>query len=178
MYITTHVIEKGFEKVYETFTHELVHALYNIDQENDEFEFIDKLTSILMNIEIATLDKKLPVPREFPIECPKFIKPREHTPRALNRESLLAQLEKDKRELERIRHEIPRKWYERLRRELEQSEFMIKYGVHGDTFIEVTRMELDDLRKRIIGSRGETLGYLIKRTVQITIKDVLDFSFL
>ena len=66
IYIMIDTFRGGFGEVLETFTHELVHALYpDFDEESNTLGFVNKQVSILIKIQIGTLDRTIPLPREF-----------------------------------------------------------------------------------------------------------------
>jgi hypothetical protein len=71
IYIMIDTFRDGFEEVFATFTHELVHAKYeDLDQESNTIEFLSKQMSILIKIEIATIERIIPLPKAFPLYLP------------------------------------------------------------------------------------------------------------
>jgi hypothetical protein len=71
IYIMLDRFRDGFEAVMETFTHELVHAKYEmLDQESNTIEFVNKQVEILIKIQRGIIEREIPLPRDFQFELP------------------------------------------------------------------------------------------------------------
>jgi hypothetical protein len=69
IYLMDFIFSYGFEKVFETFTHELTHALNpDLEQDGNEIEFLRRHVEILVKIQKLTLDKLIKPPKGFTTE--------------------------------------------------------------------------------------------------------------
>jgi len=71
IYIMVDTFRYGFEEVLAVFAHELVHAKYELlDQESNTAEFLKKQLDIMLKIQIGTIERRIPLPRDFPFRLP------------------------------------------------------------------------------------------------------------
>jgi hypothetical protein len=82
---------------------------------------------------------------------------------------LLRKLEDEWNEILKKKHKYPPEMFKEMEREKELTEFMLKYGFHGKGFFETTKIEIEDMKKYVVGSA--TLGEMIRKVVN-TIKEI------
>jgi hypothetical protein len=82
---------------------------------------------------------------------------------------LLKKLEEEWQEIVKNKDKYPPKLFKDMERQKERIGFILKYGVHGNGFFESTEIEIEEMKKYVVGSA--TYGDLIKKVVE-TIKEV------